>query len=195
MKENDRKAEEIILESLKSGDESSFKIVYNQYWEKLYVVAFTRIKNSVGAEEVVQNVFVQLWCKKKSLEINNLSAYLAAMTRYEVYKYLARESKMKQREEVWTSKTYSYVTPFSSLENKLLLEFIRDLANELPEKCRLVFVENKLEDKSLKDVAHAMNISQKTAEAHLTKALHFIRIQLHNHLDVVLWILSAPLIL
>jgi len=184
-----------ILDSLKSGDQNAFTIIYNHYWEKLYIAAYARLKDTTAAEEVVQEVFLQLWIKRASFEIQNLSAYLAAMTRHGVYKYLARESKMKEREEVWNSRAPSYFTPFSNLEDQLLLEFIRDLSTELPEKCRLVFIKNKLEDQSIKDIANEMNISQKTAEAHITKALRFIRIQLHNHLGIILWILSLTLFL
>ena len=55
------------------------------------------------------------------------------------------------------------------------MEIILKLSNKLPEKCRLVFQYNKLQDQSLADVAEQLNISQKTAEGHLTKALRVIR--------------------
>lgn len=183
-----------ILDLLKSGDKEAFTLIYNHFWDKLYMAAYSRLKDTTAAEEVVQEVFLKLWRKRASLEVQNLSAYLAAMTRYGVYKYLARESKMKEREKIWASQANSSITPFSNLEDALLLEFIKDLSTDLPEKCRLVFVKNKLEDQSLKDVAREMNISQKTAEAHITKALRFIRIQLQNHLGIILWVLSLSLI-
>jgi RNA polymerase sigma-70 factor (ECF subfamily) len=55
---------------------------------------------------------------------------------------------------------------------------VKKLSNKLPEKCRLVFVYNKIEDESLPEVARKLNISLKTAEAHLTKALRIIRMSL-----------------
>ena len=62
-----------------------------------------------------------------------------------------------------------------NIDNKILLEIILKLSDKLPEKCRLVFQYNKLQDQSLADVAELLNISQKTAEGHLTKALRIIR--------------------
>jgi len=59
-----------------------------------------------------------------------------------------------------------------------MLEIVDKLSGELPEKCRIVFRATKLYDQSLNDVAKQLNISQKTAEAHLTKALRIIRINL-----------------
>lgn len=180
-----------ILERLKSGDEAAFTVIYNRYWDKLFVAALARLKDEFEAEEVVQQVFVRLWNKKSSIEIQSLSAYLAAMTRYAVYEHLARESKLKKREKIWSLNAAENYSTATDIENKFLLTFIRELSNELPEKCRMVFVYNKLEDQSLGDVAARMNISRKTAEAHLTKALRFIRLKLTNFLNllvlVVFW--------
>lgn len=66
------------------------------------------------------------------------------------------------------------------IENRMLLEFITNLTNRLPEKCRLVFQYNKLQDRSLPDICEELNISPKTAEAHLTKALKIVRASLSN---------------
>ena len=184
-----------LLKSLKAGNQSAFTIIYNTFWERLYLTAYLRIKDQSGAEEVVQEVFMKLWSKRESLNIQNLTSYLAAMTRYGTYRYLARESKMKEREKIWALSKNPQNTVSLNLEDKLLLEFIRDLSNELPARCRLVFLKNKLEDKSLKDVANAMNISQKTAEAHLTKALRFIRNRTQNHIGIIILVVALILVL
>lgn len=180
-----------VVQRLKSGDEAAFALIYNRYWDKLYVAALARLNDEFQAEEVVQQVFVRLWNKKSGIQIQDLSAYLAAMTRYGVYEYLARESKIRQREKIWSLNAPETYSTVAEIENKFLLTFIRELSNELPEKCRMVFVYNKLEDQSLADVAARMNISRKTAEAHLTKALRFIRLKLSNFLNllvlVVFW--------
>lgn len=180
-----------IMKRLQAGDEEAFTQLYHQYWGKLYVAALARLKDEYGAEEVVQKVFVRLWNKKSDLDIQNLSAYLSAMTRYAVYEHLAREYKLKERERKWTENVPETFSVGTQIENKFLLHFIQELSNELPEKCRMVFVYNKLEDQSLGDVAARMNISRKTAEAHLTKALRFIRLKLTNFLNllvlVVFW--------
>lgn len=177
-----------IVERLKSGDEAVFALIYNRYWDKLYVAALARLNDEFQAEEVVQQVFVRLWNKKSGIQIQDLSAYLAAMTRYAVYEHLARESKLKKREKIWSLNAPETYSTVAEIENKFLLTFIRELSNELPEKCRMVFVYNKLEDQSLADVAARMNISRKTAEAHLTKALRFIRLKLSNFLNLLVLI-------
>lgn len=156
-------------------DEEAFASLYHQYWQKLYLVAHQRLKSSVAAEEIVQEVFVNLWMKRKDLTINLVSAYLAAMTRYAVYRSLASK-KRRQEKELFLARNQSIaVDAAKQMDDKILLQIITDLSNTLPEKCRLVFVYNKLLDQPLPQVASNLNISVKTAEAHLTKALKFIR--------------------
>ena len=121
-----------IMKRLQAGDEEAFTQLYHQYWGKLYVAALARLKDEYGAEEVVQKVFVRLWNKKSDLDIQNLSAYLSAMTRYAVYEHLAREYKLKERERKWTENVPETFSVGTQIENKFLLHFIQELSNELP---------------------------------------------------------------
>lgn len=171
---------ELLLFRLKEGDEKAFTRIYDLFWDKLYYVAYKRIQKQEVVEGIVQEVFLTLWEKRSELSINDLSHYLAAMVRHAVYRYLAKEKESKKREHVFYSNQAQILTIDGELENKLILEKILELSNQLPEKCRLVFQYNKLEDKSLSDVAKHLNISQKTAEAHLTKALKAVRLTLRS---------------
>lgn len=160
---------------LKEGDESAFEEIYNRYWDKLYYTAHRNLKSAEAAEEIIQQVFMKIWSKRETLTINCLSAYLAAMVRYAVYRYLASEKQIKLNTSAYQLDHSEFISVDGLIENKLMLEIITELSNKLPEKCRLVFQYNKLQDKSLAEVADILNISQKTAEAHLTKALKIIR--------------------
>lgn len=172
-----------LLLLLKEGDEKAFAIIYDHYWDKLYYVAFKKSKKQEVAEEVVQDVFLALWKKRSELKIDCLASYLAAMVRYSVYQHFAKEKAMRDRESRYSVDHLTVEHPGDKIENKLILEKILELSNKLPEKCRLVFQYNKLEDQSLKEVANRLNISQKTAEAHLTKALKVVRLNIRGFLN------------
>lgn len=174
MNANHHIPDEDLIQQLKNGEELAFNELYNRYWHKLYYVAHRLLKDTDAAEEIVQEVFLVLWKKRVQLNIVCLQAYLAAMTRYAVYRYLSRMQLSRKKEQVVALKTAAAVEEID-LDNKILLEMIAGLSNQLPEKCRLVFQYNKLMDQSLADVARKLNISEKTAEAHLTKALRIIR--------------------
>lgn len=170
---------------LKNGEKGVYKEIYNRYWDKLYYIAHRILKTQEAAEEVVQDVFVLLWKKRLVLDIKSLPVYLAAMVRYEVYRYVARDRKDKANEIAYQTTLADYISIDADLENKLLLEIIETLSNQLPEKCRLVFQYVKLQDRALADVAEELNISQKTAEAHLTKALKTIRGNIGNAMHLL----------
>jgi RNA polymerase sigma factor (sigma-70 family) len=179
--------EELTL-LLQAGNESAFTKIYNTYWKKLYYIAYRLLKDTDAAEEIVQEVFLTLWKKKETLNIQYLNHYLGAMTRYAVYRYLAKEKQYRIKESNVALKNISAICEID-VDNKILLEIITELSNKLPEKCRLVFQYNKLQDQSLTDVAEKLNISQKTAEAHLTKALRMIRADMGSASQDVLQII------
>lgn len=168
------KQDEELICLLNTGDERAFTEIYNRYWDKLYYVAHKLLKDTDAAEEIVQETFLVLWKKRDSIHIQSLNHYLAAMTRYAVYRHLAKEKKFSKQNN---SDLILNTEPATEIDvdNRILLKIINKLSDKLPEKCRLVFQYNKIQDQSLQEVADQLNISQKTAEAHLTKALRVIR--------------------
>lgn len=165
---------------IKNGEEAAFDEIYNRYWDKLYYTAHRMMKSPELAEEITQDTFTLFWIKRESLNIQSLGPYLAAMLRYEVYRALAKSKQTLELEKNIKQQSVFSVSIDEEIENKLLLEIITNLTNHLPEKCRLVFQYNKLQDRSLPDICEELNISQKTAEAHLTKALKVVRTNFSN---------------
>ena len=177
--------EQQLTSLLAKGDEAAFTELYNHYWNKLYFLAHKHLKSAEASEEIVQDVFLALWHKRERIQIYSLSLYLAAMTRYAVYRYLAHQKKCRQTPIGGLQEKPLINDIERELENKLLLEIIGKLSSRLPEKCRLVFVHNKLLDEPLNKVAKDLKISPKTAEAHLTKALKSIRGSLGDALSIL----------
>jgi RNA polymerase sigma-70 factor (family 1) len=174
-------SEQELLRLLQQNDDLAFQELYNRYWSKLFYVSHKRLKSAMAAEEIVQDVFFTLWRKRNTLQIGNLSHYLGAMTRYAVYRYLAAEKRRAENEGEAGKESPALVPGELLIDNKHLLEMVKQLANELPEKCRMVFIYNKIDDQTLPEVAKRLNISLKTAEAHLTKALRVIRRRVRDH--------------
>jgi RNA polymerase sigma factor (sigma-70 family) len=172
---------------VKQDNELAYTELYNRYWQKLYFVAHKHLKSDPDAREIVQEVFFTIWAKRKSLVIESFPAYVAAMARYAVYVTLARKKRQVEKISEDTIFNQTLTEALSDLlENKWLLERISALSSVLPEKCRLVFIKNKLLDQSLAQVAADLHISPKTAEVHLTKALKIMRDKLG---DVALFLM------
>jgi RNA polymerase sigma-70 factor (family 1) len=164
-----------LLGLLSHDNTFAFRELYNRYWQSLFAQSYKRLKRTAAAEEIVQDVFLTLWQKRNVLTIGSLPNYLSAMTRYAVYNYLATELKMSEHKELMAEKSSEVSLEHTALDSRLTLEMIKNMSNQLPEKCRQVFIYNKIQDHSLPEVARKLNISLKTAEAHLTKALRIIR--------------------
>lgn len=164
----------LLLAQLKDGDKAAFTDIYNRYWERLYFMAHKRLQSPPDAEEIVQQVFLMLWNKRASLAIQSLPVYLAAMVRYAVYRHLA--NMQRQREQSGTLMTVAYKqSPAFDLDNKYLLDILGKLTNDLPEKYRIVFLQHKLLDRPLEEVARELGVSVRTAEGYVASVMQIMR--------------------
>jgi len=102
--------------------------------------------------------------------------------RYNIYKILARQYRHPVTSLTAAMEMHSGNQEEMAMDDKLLLKEIEKIAKKLPRKCSLVFIQNKLLDQPLAEVAASLQISTKTAEAHLTKALKTLRKELAIHL-------------
>jgi RNA polymerase sigma-70 factor (ECF subfamily) len=173
--------DEDLLLLLQQGHTPAFRELYLRYWNKLYYIAHRRLKSAPAAEEIVQDVFLTVWQRRVELTIDSLPEYLSAMTRHAVYHYMVREKKMDACKSDLRRGSEKTPALQGVMEHRMILESIKKFTNRLPEKCRLVFIYNKIDDKSLPEVAEELGISLKTAEAHLTKALRIVRENIPPH--------------
>ncbi len=173
-------AEKDLLCRLQTGDGAAFTAIYNSYWKKLFYVAAQKLQDLAEAEEVVQDIFLELWRRREELQITTcLEAYLSGCVKYKVINVLAKRSRQQQYQQ------YALQQPDlldHSTEQLLQLQALQtQLATEtarLPEKCRLVFLLSREQGFSQKQIARQMGISEKTVESHLSKALRTLRTSL-----------------
>ena len=167
--------EDELFFRLKQGDEQAFTEIYHLYWERLFFMAHKRLQSGEDAKEIVQDVFLTLWQKRDGLRIHSLPLYLGAMGRYAVYRHLAVAKRREaQLSSLHTRPESREITAFD-LDNKQFLDILARLANDLPEKYRVVFVNHKLLDQPLEDVARQLGISPRTAEDYVTKVMRIMR--------------------
>jgi RNA polymerase sigma-70 factor (family 1) len=166
-----------LMDFLKSDDHAAFTEIYNRYWDKLFAVAYNRIDDELEAEEVVQNIFLSLWKRRLTLKLTySLSTYLSVAVKYQVITRLAQLHREKmQHEKLFLSTVEGIETTSEWLSEKELKQQIEQCINSLPEKCRIVFLMSREQGLSNSKIAEELNISEKTVEGHITKALHTLR--------------------
>ncbi len=165
-------------ERLKTGDESALEIIYERYWEKLFICSFNILKDRQACEDILQEIFIRIWNNRNKIEFSvSLKAYLFAATRYEVYRHIRHGSVT---EEIFTQLHDRLHTPsfHGHIEHKELIRQIDFIIDSLPPKCKEVYKLSREEQLSHKEIASRLNISTKTVENQLTKALRHLRTSL-----------------
>lgn len=165
-----------LLYLLFRNDKDAFTELYNRYWQKLYAIAYNRLKETHAAEDIVHDVMVGLWASRGKIKIELLENYLATATKYAVLGQLRK----KERERQFQNSQYHAQVIELSVEDQLqfkeILEVIKKEVERLPERCRLIFKCSREQGKPVKQIAKELNISPKTVENQLTKAIRQLRL-------------------
>lgn len=166
-----------LVSLLQNDDERAFREIYDRYWKKLLFKASQKIGEVSLAEEAIQDIFLSLWTRRHDLVLQGeLGAYLAAATTYSVIK--CRQKRKRERQLHLASKQF---VPHSenTTENMLAFEALQhrilQLVAALPEQTRLIYKLHKEEGCSYKEIATSLDISPKTVDYHLSKAIKTLR--------------------
>jgi RNA polymerase sigma-70 factor (family 1) len=170
-----------IVKGIRSRNKDVFEAVFKQFAPSMYNIAVRYVKDEDDANDMVQDVFLNLWKGAENLdERAPINHYLARAT---VNTCLNRIKK-EQRKEVYAKEQMLTATPsennHSLLEHKELEAKYRSALDKLPDQCRRVFELSRLKGLSPAEIAEQLNISINTVYAHLTTALKRLRVDLIN---------------
>jgi RNA polymerase sigma-70 factor (family 1) len=181
-----------LLRLLQTGDEKAFATIYNHYWKKMFYVAAQKLQSLGEAEEVVQDIFMELWRRKEEIHITTcLSSYLATCVKYKVINVLAKKSRQRTfRQHAASQLTLADHSTEQTLQLEELKRQLSAYTSRLPEKCRLVFQLSREEGFSHKQIAASLGISEKTVESHLTKALRALKTSLSHILSSLIFLIN-----
>lgn len=174
--------EDELARLLRSGSETAFAEIYNRYWDKLYIVARKRLDNAFEGEEIVQEVFCNLWRRRAGFQLHKgFNNYFSVAVKFEVINRLQKRARTQALEKnlsmELTELDETTVEQISFNELKQQLELT---IKQLPEKCQIVFRLKHEEGLSQKQIAAKLDVSEKTVEAHLSKARKSIKDQFGN---------------
>lgn len=172
----DSAEDSVLLAHLNEGSKPAFDVIYNKYWKLVFQAALKRLSDQEKAQDVAQDVFVQLWVRSSKSTIENLPAYLLVSARNGVFKLLEKEARLIIVPEESSSKIES---PFDRADNGIIqkefLEAFEKLIDALPAQQRIIFKMRFDEDLNSQQIADILNISPKTVRNQLGKTLSSLR--------------------
>jgi RNA polymerase sigma-70 factor (ECF subfamily) len=166
-----------ILRLLKNSQEQGINFLFEDYYE-LVVKKINRFTaNLQVAEDLAQDLFLELWQKREVLDIKtSLHSYLSRASQNRAINYFKAQKieyvELKESEDFESFEEDSYM-----LENsdELIKKYLDEAIKSLPDRCRLVFCMSRFEDKTYQQIANELTISVKTVENQITKAFKHIR--------------------
>ncbi len=175
-----------ILEGLKFKDEKSFEVLFKTHYEPLVRFVYKYMNNIEEAEEIVQDTFHTLWEKSESITIqSSLKSYLYQAARNKSLNSIKHKSVKQKYVDSVKHSEIEFVEDthmeFDELQSK-----IKEALQVLPPKCRQVFELSRFEEKKYREIAEELNISIKTVENHMGKALGLLRTSLKEYLPIYL---------
>lgn len=171
-----KKIETQFFDLLPNDPEKAFKLIFEGFYSYLCIVVYRMIPDKGLSEDISQEVYYDFWRKKDNIQIKtSLKAYLHRAAVNKTLNHI-RDKKLKFSEE-------SEAAGLKSLEADILQELnVRDLQKRinkaveaLPERCRIIFSLSRFEEMTYKEIALNLNISVKTVENQMTKALRILR--------------------
>jgi RNA polymerase sigma factor (sigma-70 family) len=180
----------LLFALMKQGDDSAFESIYNKYWHELYNSAYKRLHDKDKCQDVLQNVFTDLWNRRIALEIRDLRAYLHTAVRYQALKVIAKQSQETRFVDAFQTSIISSLQADEFLLDKEAKRLLEQFINALPFKRRAIFIRHYMDERSTAQIAVELNISQKTVQNQLTTASHALRLRL-THLLNFLALLTA----
>lgn len=188
--------EQMLLAALSRGDESALRQIFDRYYSLLLGNVYRIIPDEDSCQDLVQEVFVELWRKRAELDIHtSLQAYLRRAAVNRALNFLKTQRRVQLQEpDQWGAEADTSETDIGRLEKQESLEAALHRAiGLLPEKCRMVFSLSRFEQMSHREIATQLGISVKTIENQITKAMKLLREVLVHSRDlspVVIWFVN-----
>jgi RNA polymerase sigma-70 factor (family 1) len=183
-----------LLDSVRNGEERAFAELFRRYWRSVHKMAHARVRSKAVTEEIVQDLFLSLWSKRSSLNIKNLPSYFYTAVKHKTLNYI--ESRVVQQKYWDYYKRFvpqQECTTEENVEMDELMEVFERSMERLPEKSKLAFKMNRLEGRSIAEIAKFLSLSEKAIQYHITKSSQQLKLFLKDFIVLPFLILNLAI--
>jgi RNA polymerase sigma-70 factor (family 1) len=165
-----------LLSALQKGDEAAFRVLYEKYWADVYTTVYRRIGDEDDAKDIVQNIFMNVWFMRESiLAEDSLAPWLKVAARTKSISYFKKKMTELHRNFSFHQEQSDSNSPELNFEVKELESvFDREIAR-MPEIMRNSFLLSRRENKSIREIAAELSLSEQTIKNNISQALARLR--------------------
>lgn len=173
-----------LFSQVKAGNAEAFEQIFKNHYNDLARFCFSLVRDETVAEEITQEVFIYLWEKKEQIEISSsLKSYLYSAIKNKSINYikydLPKQRILMDLSDTFISSSHDYQEPG---EVKRLKKKIQWAINQLPEKCKQIFLLSRYGGLTYQEIAEELDLSVKTVENQMSIALKKLRESLETDL-------------
>jgi len=172
-------------------DNHAFEELFKKYFTPMMAFSRRILGDEDDAREVVHQVFINLWEKRNEIDLStSLKSYLLTAVNNRSLNVIRDRKKFSSEEVPEIAGEWDVSAQIESME---LEEKIREALDSLPDRCRKIFELNRFDGLKYAEIAKQLDISVKTVENQVSKALRILREQLGKYLTILLWLMLFTL--
>ncbi len=179
-----------LISKLQKGDENAYTFLMDTYHQKLCVYANSLINDGLTAEDIVQNVFINLWKRRKKLKVKtSIESLLYKSVYNEFIDQYRKNVTILNVEQRYIEHLNLIVNDYDEEKIKKAIKMVYKVVQNLPPKCKEIFLLSKTDGLSNMEISEHLNISIKTVENQISKAFKVVRNKLNDKIGVLLFLL------
>lgn len=178
--------EKRLLLKVAQGDETAFRLLFDQYRQRIYSLSMYLTRSEFLAEEITQDVFLKIWINREQLaEINYFNAYLRTIARNVANNYLKRMATEKlilqkiAEQSDTTAQTTSNEAVFREYQQRL-----EEAIRQLPPQQKTAYLLSRQLGMKQEEIAHKMGLSIYTVKEYIGKAIRSIHVYINKYIDM-----------
>lgn len=176
--------EQYMLENLRNSNQGVFELIFNFYYSGLVVLADRIVKNTSVSEDIVQSVFLKLWETRETVEIRSLRSYFVQCVKNRCIDHI-RNQQVRNKFNTQYPVTEIVLAEEDLWTKNELAHLLEVAIADLPPRCREVFWMSRYENQKITDIANKLNISKRTVETQISKALRILRVKLIDYISLI----------
>lgn len=166
-----------LLQEMASGDEQAFQVLFNRYWKNLFSFVFRLTKDESHTKDILQDVFLYCWKNRTTIYAEeSLLPYLITVARNNVMAAFRKDKVRLQGADILLETIERYASVDEQLLFKELKRSVENELSKMPFNMRLCFQLSRFEDRSIRDIAAELKLSEQTVKNNISEALRRLRL-------------------